>query len=173
MTSLILSAPQIIELKQTGQCVTVKVVKCGGEPLEESLFQWNPRHGSPDFPFDKSWWSAGNGYAFKQPHQPGETRWVKEVWATSWCCDDRPSHDMEKPGRGYGWPVWYSADLTLNTRSRAALSGGIGFTTRGKQRTPATMPKWASRFTLTCTAVNCEQRDGKWCWITTWKLNTK
>lgn len=89
--------------------------------------------------------------------QPGDRMWCKETWATSQACDERPPRNMEKPGMGYGWPVWYAADGAVNTRGRDGLSGGPGFTTKGKQRPSLFMPRWASRILLEITAVRVER----------------
>ena len=89
---------------------------------------------------------------------PGGRLWVRETWATSIACDDRPPSDMEKPGRGYGWPVWYAADGAVNTRrSDPVPQGGPGFTTMGKCRPSIFMPRWASRLTLEITGVRVER----------------
>lgn len=77
----------------------------------------------------------------------------RETWATSKECDDRKPNDMEKPGRGYGWPVWYMADGAINLRGRPSLEGGPGFTTKGKTRVSIHMPFWASRLHLEITRV--------------------
>jgi hypothetical protein len=90
--------------------------------------------------------------------QPGDLLWVRETWATSIACDDRPPSDMEKAGRGYGWPVWYAADGMVNTRRADPVpQGGIGFTTMGKCRPSIFMPRWASRITLEIESVRVER----------------
>jgi hypothetical protein len=89
---------------------------------------------------------------------PGDRLWVRETWATSVACDDRSPSDMEKPGRGYGWPVWYAAYGVVNTRRADSIpQGGPGFTTMGKCRPSIFMPRWASRLTLEITGVRVER----------------
>lgn len=90
--------------------------------------------------------------------RPGDKLWVRETWATSVACDDRPPSDMEKPGRGYGWPVWYAADGVVNTRRADPVpQGGIKFTTMGKCRPSIFMPRWASRITLEISDIRVER----------------
>ena len=89
--------------------------------------------------------------------QPGDRLWVRETWATSVFCDDRKPSQMEKPGMGYGWPVWYSADGAINLRGAKELMGGPGFTNKGKTRPSIFMPRWASRITLEITGVRVER----------------
>lgn len=102
---------------------------------------------------------AFNGFSLNCPYgETGDKLWVRETWATSIACDDRPPSDMEKPGRGYGWPVWYAADGVVNTRRADPVpQGGTGFTTMGKCRPSIFMPRWASRITLEITAVRVQR----------------
>lgn len=88
--------------------------------------------------------------------QPGDRLWVRETWATSAALDDRKPTDAEKPGMGYGWPVWYAADSGEVTW-RGAKDGGPAFTTRGKGRSSIHMPRWASRLTLEVESVWVER----------------
>ncbi len=107
------------------------------------------------------WWQVDNRQCLptiRCPYgAPGDRLWVRETWATSIYCDDRKPSQMEKPGRGYGWPVWYAADGAVNTRGHGSLSGGPGFTTKGKNRVSIFMPRWASRITLEVLRVRVER----------------
>lgn len=87
---------------------------------------------------------------------PGDRLWVREAWRTSVACDDRPGSDMEKPGRGYGWPVWYAVDDGAVTW-RGSTEGGPGFTTPGRYRHARFMPRWASRLLLDVLEVRVER----------------
>ena len=109
--------------------------------------------GKPIFGF------CGESETWQSPYGgDGDLLWVRETWATSVACDDRPPSDMEKPGRGYGWPVWYAADGAVNTRRADPVpQGGPGFTTMGKCRPSIFMPRWASRITLEITAVRVQR----------------
>ena len=109
--------------------------------------------GKPIFGF------CGESETWQSPYGgDGDRLWVRETWATSVACDDRPPSDMEKPGRGYGWPVWYATDGVVNTRRADPVpQGGPGFTTMGKCRPSIFMPRWASRINLEITAVRVER----------------
>ena len=76
--------------------------------------------------------------------KPGDRIWFKETWHTSKCCDDKKPSDLEIPGGGYGWPVWYAADGGEVTW-RGAKTGGPGFVAPGRTRVSIHMPKWAAR----------------------------
>jgi hypothetical protein len=90
-------------------------------------------------------------------YAPGDHLWVRETWATSVACDNRKPTGMERPGMGYGWPVWYFADDSINLRGHKELLGGPGFTGKGRKRVSIHMPRWASRIVLEITSVRVER----------------
>lgn len=93
-----------------------------------------------------------NGALYRCPYgQPGDRLWVRETWATSLCCDDRPPRETNN----HGLPFWYNADGTV--RYTGANEGGPGFTTRGKWRPSINMPRWASRITLEVAGVRVQR----------------
>jgi hypothetical protein len=106
-----------------------------------------------DNPPPYGWNIAGKLARLHAPHPVGSRIWVKETWRTSLCCNDRKPTEMEKPGMGFGWPVWYEADGFC----RGKLSGGLGFINKGKLRPSIFMPRWASRITLEVTDVRVER----------------
>lgn len=96
--------------------------------------------------------------AYKCPYGiVGDRLWVKETWRTSQWCDNKAPSELEIPGGGYGWPVWYEADGSINLRGRKELSGGPGFTTKGKIRQSIFMPRWAYRTMLEIISVRPER----------------
>lgn len=89
--------------------------------------------------------------------KPQDQLWVREAWRTSACVDDRPGSDMEKPEKGYGYPIWYEADRGIVTW-RGATDGGPGFINPGRYRNARFMPRWASRkFNLSILDVRSER----------------
>lgn len=122
----------------------VRAIREGRKTQFRRIFKFRETNQPPSCP-DKF-----NPRAVTQPcpyGAPGDRLWVREAWATSAALDDRRPADAEKPGRGYGWPVWYAAGGGEVTW-RGATEGGPSFTTRGKGRPSIHMPRWASRFDL-------------------------
>lgn len=78
--------------------------------------------------------------------QPGDAMWVKETWlhGDAWY-PDAPWKNTFAEGRGYT-TVNYKASAT-NEDLRELAEGGYAW------RSPVTMPRWASRLTLTITSV--------------------
>lgn len=102
-------------------------------------------------------YSWGNSRWLRCPYgSPGDRLWVKETWRTSIACDAKAPSDLERPGGGYGWPVWYAADDGEVTW-RGVNNGGPGFTSPGRTRVSIHMPRWASRITLEVTGVRVER----------------
>lgn len=95
---------------------------------------------------------------------PGEVRWVAEAWASSVGLDNRRPTEFNRPDctTTMGWPYWYAADGAL--RWTGAEAGGPAFTTRGKWRSAALMPQWASRAQTTLNAQRVTLDSGVWRW---------
>ncbi len=84
------------------------------------------------------------------PYRPGDRVYVRETWAMPTGYDDlSPLRAMQECGAGQP-NTWYKAGGSLD--SGASFVGRPGF-----WRSPATMPKWASRLWLTVTEVRAER----------------
>jgi len=90
---------------------------------------------------------------------------VKETWALVHADDDElddwPARQaIPKQPPGLGWQVWYRAGHPWEND---------GPEDRGfRWRSPATMPRWASRLSLVNDGVRVERADdGTWEWVVT------
>lgn len=81
--------------------------------------------------------------------QPGDRLWVREAWATHWANDNLAPSDISP----MHWSVRYLADDHVR-RARDGSLAEVGQCKKG--RPSIRMPRWASRLTLTVTAVRVE-----------------
>lgn len=125
--------------------------------VPSGLWRWSEPEQFPprtlqQWPLDAN----GEHYWLRPPFTVGERRWVKETWRTSVCVDGKKPTELEVPGGGYGWPVWYEADGGAVTW-RGSKDGGPGFVNPGKLRPSIFMPRWASRLTLIVESIKIER----------------
>lgn len=104
--------------------------------------------------------------------EPGETLWVKEAWA----CES--SHIVAYRvggecgawmGDGAGGRLWIHHGYVLEAPGYPfgldrLCTFGIG-KYGGKWRSARSMPRWASRLTVTIAAVRVEHVEGEWVWV--------
>lgn len=145
MNPLPLSPHSIRSLLASGKVTVARVAK-----LNESLF----RDEHPDLKH------AAIEAAIKlcPLGQPGEERFVKEVWKTGKSLDAYSGQAIEEKaldaGYSRGWgPIWYDADGATNGCLSLPDFGGEW----GKRRQAAHMPQWASRLTVSVTSVQVKR----------------
>ena len=88
---------------------------------------------------------------------PGTELYVRETYGFRSGANGLAPRQIE-PRRVGSEPIWYQCDGESNDKSYINQ-------TVGKWRSPATMPRWASRFSIVSKSVTVEQIDGVWCWV--------
>jgi hypothetical protein len=159
MKSIIIPDAKMRELIDTGKCEVERVMKVQPEWREKpegtwcaAGWYWKAPKGVPrlsSFP-DKDIF-AKHLAEMAAPHQPGQVCAVRE----SWCYF--PKNALDGMGENYYFkaePLNRDA-LSIKTMKR----NGVVW------RSPATMPREASRMSVRIVSVRCELVDGKWRWI--------
>lgn len=101
-----------------------------------------PGHGSPPYLFVHSKAGAGReGIVARCPFRVGETRWLKEAWR-AW--------ERDPDGLDH---IWYRADDFKRKIPNTTYAGDFVVGRFSDWHPASTMPRWASRFTLTITSV--------------------
>ena len=83
-------------------------------------------------------------YCIRSPlGQPGERRWCQETWCN---------------------PDYLEDGITCRDYTYYKATHDDPKEWRGCWRSPVTMPRWASRFTVEVLSTDVFIRDGVWCW---------
>ena len=97
--------------------------------------------------------------------QPGEQRWCRETWMLYDLLVDGITRKPDRYRITYKARKDGYATLTQWLSSPTALKAmETGYMAEGLWRSPVTMPRWASRFTVKVLSTEAIQRDGVWYW---------
>ena len=132
-------------LELTGECVIERPVK--PQPLQTQVdmrmdwWEWKPdEYGISCYSRE----ALSNAMLDMSPlGQPGERRWCQETWCN---------------------PDYLEDGITCRDYTYYKATHDDPKEWRGCWRSPVTMPRWASRFTVEVLSTDVFIRDGVWCW---------